>query len=188
MTETDFTFKASIGSISIEAHGPKEFVQPIYESFKPLLDKEIKTLLKPSKHPDEQEEKGKVEGGGFPKKASIKDFYQQKHPSSDIQAATLVAFFYSEMAEQQERSAFIDADLLEKGFKACGHTIPENPSQTLRNAKNYGYLDSAGEAGKFKLTPTGYNLVAHSLPTSETVTTPKKKRHANKAHSPKQGK
>jgi hypothetical protein len=187
MNENDYTFKASIGSISIEAHGPREFVQPIYESFKPILDKEIKILLRSPKHPEEQEEKGKLDGGGFPKKASIKDFYIQKQPSSDIQAATLVAFFYSEMAEQQDRSASIDADLLEKGFKACGHTIPENPSQTLRNAKNYGYLDSAGEAGKFKLTPTGYNLVAHSLPTGETVTIPKKRRRANKVRPPKQG-
>lgn len=186
MAESDYTFKATLGSITIEAHGPKEFVQPIYDSFKPLLDKEIKMLLKSPKPPEFREETKKGEGaGGFPRKASIRDFYAEKKPSSDIQAAALVAFFYSEMAEQEERTSSMDAQILEKGFKACGHQMPENLPQTLRNAKNYGYLDSTGEAGKFKLTPTGYNLVAHSLPTGEGSSIPVKKKRAKKSHSKK---
>jgi len=176
MAESDYTFKANLGTFSIEAHGPKEFVQPIYESLKPLLEKEIKNFLKTFKPSDIPDEKKRPEGGGFPRKASITDFYEQKKPSSDIQAAALVAFFYSEMAEPGEQFSFIDASLLEKGFKACSHPMPENIPQTLRNAKNYGYLDSAGEAGKFKLTPTGYNLVAHSLLTGEGDTASAKKK------------
>jgi len=186
MAESDYTFKASLGSISIEAQGPKEFVQPIYDSFKPLLDKEIKNLLKLSKSAELQGDKKKDDGGGgFPRKASILDYYNEKKPSSDIQAAALVAFFYSELAEQEERSSFIDAQILEKGFKACGHPMPENLPQTLRNAKNYGYLDSVGEAGKFKLTPTGYNLVAHSLPTGEGPAASSKKKQVKKARTKK---
>ena len=186
MAESDYTFKASLGTISIEAHGPKEFVQPIYESFKPLLDKEIKNLLKATKTPEPPEDKKKDAGAGsFPKKASILDFYEEKRPSSDIQAAALVAFFYSEMAEQEERSSFIDAQLLEKGFKGSGHPMPENLPQTLRNVKNYGYFDSTGEAGKFKLTPTGYNLVAHSLPTGEGSGIQPKKKRAKKPRTKK---
>jgi len=76
MAESGYAFKASLGTISIEAQGPKEFVQPIYESFKPLLDKEIKNLLKVSKTPELQGEKKKDEGGGgFARKASILDYY-----------------------------------------------------------------------------------------------------------------
>lgn len=178
MADSDYSFKANLGTISIEVQGPKEFVQPIYESFKPLLDREIKNLLKVPKPPEPQQDTKKTDGGGgFPRKASILDFYNQKKPSSDIQATVLVAFFYSEMAEQEERSSVVDAQLLEKGFKGCNHPMPENLPQTLRNAKNYGYLDGTGETGKFKLTPTGYNLVAHSLPSGEPGSpSPKKKR------------
>lgn len=186
MAESDYTFKADLGGIAIEAHGPKEFVQPIYDSFKPLLEKEIKNLLKATKPQDAAGEKKKHEDvGGFPRKASIRDFYIEKRPSSDIQAAALVAFFYSELSEQDERSSFVDAQLLEKGFKACSHSMPENLPQTLRNSKNYGYLDSAGEAGKFKLTPTGYNLVAHSLPTGEAAPAVSKKKRAKKPRGKK---
>lgn len=186
MSDSDYTFKATLGAISIEAHGPKEFVLPIYESFKPLLDKEIKAAIKGQKAQETHEEPKKDDGsGGFPKKASIRDFYSDKKPASDIQAAALVAFFYSEIAEQEERSSFIDAQLLEKGFKACNHPMPEDRGQTLRNAKNYGYLESASEAGKFKLTPTGYNLVAHSLPTGDRVATPPRKKRATKARKGK---
>ena len=184
MPESDYIFKATLGSLSIEAHGPKEFVQPIYDAFKPLLDREIKNLLKAPRQMDEAEDKKKVGAGGFPKKASIKEFYGQKKPSSDIQATTLVAFFYSELAEPEERSAYIDAEILQKGFKACNHPMPADIPQTLRNAKNYGYLEGAGEAGKFKLTPTGYNLVAHSLPTSDKVAVAPKRRRARQT-SPK---
>lgn len=186
MPESEYAFKASLGTISIEAHGPKEFVQPIYDSFKPLIEKEIKNLLKAPKPQELQDAKHKDESvGGFQRKASILDFYTQKKPSSDIQATALVAFFYSEMAEQEERSSFVDADILKKGFKACNHPMPENIPQTLRNAKNYGYLDSAGEAGKFKLTPTGYNLVAHSLPSGDKAVVPSKKKRTRKVRTKK---
>lgn len=186
MPESEYAFKATLGTITIEAHGPKEFVQPIYDSFKPLLDKEIKNLLKTARPQETQQVKLKDESvGGFQRKASILDFYNQKKPTSDIQAAALVAFFYSEMAEQEERSSFVDAEILRKGFKACNHPMPEKIDQTLRNAKNYGYLDTAGEAGKFKLTPTGYNLVAHSLPSSDKSAVPSKKKRTKKVRAKK---
>ncbi|MEW5800277.1 MAG: hypothetical protein AB1728_14860 [Bacteroidota bacterium] len=186
MAESEYTFKANIGAISIEAHGPKEFVQPIYDSFKPILEKEIKNILKSSKPPEVEGAKGKDEiTGRFQRKASILDFYSQKKPTSDIQAAALVAFFYSEIAEQEERSSFVDAEILKKGFKACNHPMPDKIDQTLRNAKNYGYLDSAGEIGKFKLTPTGFNLVAHSLPIADGSAVPSKKKQIKRTRSKK---
>jgi len=179
MPENEYALKVVVGSVNVEVAGPKEFVEPIYGIVKPLLEKEVRALLKGEKQPEPKKEDKQSGTKEFPKKASLPEFYKQKKPSTDIQAAALVAFFYSELAEAEERSPFIDADLLVKGFKLC-HPIPDNPGQTLRNTKNYGYLDSTGESGKFKLTPTGYNLVAHTLPSSEKATSVKVKRQKPK--------
>lgn len=175
MPENGYTLKFVIGSISVEVAGPKEFVQPIYGIVKPLLEKEIQDLVTKQKREDQQ-----TGAGDFEKKASLPEFYKEKKPASDIQAAALIAFFYLELAEPEERKSHIDTELLIKGMKQCHHPIPEKPDQTLRNAKNYGYLDSTGEAGEFKLTTTGYNLVAHTLPFSEKGTGPKIKHKKTK--------
>jgi hypothetical protein len=180
MSENVYTLKLVIGSISVEVVGPKDFVEPVYGIVKPLLEKEVKSLLKIDKQIETKKEDKQTGALDFPKKATLRDFYNKKKPSSDIQAAALVAFFYSELGEAEERNPHIDSDLLVKGFKLCGHPMPDDPGQTLRNAKNYGYLDSTGEAGKFKLTPTGYNLVAHTLPSSEKAINVKVKRQKQK--------
>lgn len=170
MSENELTLKVAVGSLNVEVTGPKEFVEPVYSIVKPLLEKEVKVLLKSEKSPEPKEKDKPPSTLPFPKKADIREFYQEKKPSSDIQAAALVAFFYSELAEAEERNTCIDRDLLLKGFKLCGHRMPGDPGQPLRDAKKYGYLDSTAETGKFKLTPTGYNLVAHTL--SQGKTTP----------------
>ena len=180
MPENEYTLKVVIGSVCVEVAGPKEFVQPVYGIVKPLLEKEIRQLLKSEKQIGPEKEDRRTGLTPFVKKASLKELYEQKKPSSDIQVAALVAFFYSELAEMEEHRPYIDSDLFVKGLKQCRHPMPENPGQTLRNAKNYGYLDSTEEAGKFRLTATGYNLIAHTLPSSEKAPTGKLKRPKSK--------
>jgi hypothetical protein len=166
MAENEYTLKISLGSINVEAGGPKEFVEPIYNTIKPLLEKETNMLLK-GRTLSGNEKTVQTPNQQFPKKASLRDFYQEKNPTSDIHATALIAFFYSELAELDERSVIIDKDQLVKGFKLCNRPVPNKPEQTLLNTKNFGYLDSAGEAGKYKLNTTGYNLIAHTLPLKE---------------------
>jgi hypothetical protein len=52
---------------------------------------------------------------------------------------------------------------VETYFKDAQHPLPANSGMTLTNAKNAGYLESAG-SGQFKLNPVGHNLVVHTLP------------------------
>jgi len=93
----------------------------------------------------------------------IKTFTEAKAPKSDVQFATVVAYFYRfEVAEQDQKDA-IDAKTLKEAARLAGRRRPPRPSATLTNAKNAGYLDSAG-SGRFKINAVGENLVAVTLP------------------------
>jgi len=101
------------------------------------------------------------------KPIDIKSLKEQKRPSSAIEMAALVAFYLSEQATGSDRKNEVDVDDMIKYFKQAGFTLPKKPQFLLVNAKNAGYLDSAG-SGKYKLNPVGYNLVAHNLPRSQS--------------------
>ncbi len=76
--------------------------------------------------------------------------------------AALVAYYVSELAPEADRKKEITKPDIERYFKAAGFNLPADASFTLVNAKNAGYLESAGP-GKYKLNPVGYNLVVHRM-------------------------
>jgi hypothetical protein len=108
----------------------------------------------------------------------IRSLAQEKSPKTAIEMAVVVAFYLSELAPSKERKEIISTEDITKYFKQASFKLPRGTSggaATLRNAKNAGLLDSAGETGKYKLNPVGYNLVAFSLPKSGTIRKRKKK-------------
>jgi hypothetical protein len=94
----------------------------------------------------------------------IRSLKEAKSPKSANEMAALVAFYVSELAPSGERKASITKGDVERYFKSAGFNLPADASFTLVNAKNAGYLDSAG-TGQYKLNPVGYNLVAHRMGT-----------------------
>ena len=52
----------------------------------------------------------------------------------------------------------------------AGFRLPADASFTLVNAKNAGYLDTAG-SGQYTLNPVGYNLVVHRMGVDKTEET-----------------
>ena len=92
----------------------------------------------------------------------IRTLKEMKAPKSAIEMAVLTAYYVSEVAPDGERKKEITKPDVERYFKAAGFKLPADASFTLVNAKNAGYLDSAG-TGQYKLNPVGYNLVAHRL-------------------------
>lgn len=118
----------------------------------------------------------------------IKTLKEQKRPTSANEMAALVAFYLSEVVLEQERKTEIDIEDMTKYFKQANFRLPKTPKQLLVNAKNAGYLDSAG-GGKYKLNPVGYNLVAHNMPrtTTESATTSPRKRSKPKKSMQKAG-
>ena len=95
----------------------------------------------------------------------IRTLKADKQPTSTSQMACLVAFYLQEHAPEHERSNTVTTQDLEKYFKQAGFKLPKKMQQVLIDAKRAGYFDSTGR-GEYRLNAVGYNLVAHSLPSS----------------------
>lgn len=116
----------------------------------------------------------------------IKDLVRDKKPRSAIEMATLVAFYLSQKAPQNERKQTVNNKDIETYFKIAEFKLPSQPKFTLPNTKGAGYLDAVGD-GEYKLNPVGYNLVVHSMPkTSEqSVRKPQRKKPSKKKVAPR---
>lgn len=117
----------------------------------------------------------------------IKSFVDSKRPKSDVQFATVVAYYYRFEASAENRKQSIDADTLQEAARLAGRRRLSKPLKTLNNAKTLGYLDSA-ERGQFRINSVGENLVAMTLPgtgqeRTQEKTPPRKPRKAR----PKRG-
>lgn len=101
----------------------------------------------------------------------IREFKEEKKPNSANEMAVLVAFYLKELAPEEQRTAEIDGNDLEKYFKMAKYPLPgaTKPAQILINAKYAGYFEAKGN-GKYALNVVGYNLVEYSLPRSSVGT------------------
>jgi hypothetical protein len=96
----------------------------------------------------------------------IRTLKETKNPKSASEMAALVAYYLSEIAPSGDRKDAINKTDIERQFKSAGFRLPADASFTLVNARNAGYLDSAG-GGNYKLNPVGYNLVVHRMGSRE---------------------
>ncbi len=99
---------------------------------------------------------------------NIRSFTEMKAPRSDQQFAAVVAYFYQFEAKEGERKEEIDADVVKEAARLAAWPQVQRWNMTLTNAKNAGYLDSAG-TGKYKLSSVGENLVAITLPSGDAA-------------------
>jgi hypothetical protein len=98
----------------------------------------------------------------------IRNFFEEKKPSSDVEAAAATAYYYAYLLPERDRKETIDAATLQDAFRLARRPLPARTIFTLNNARNAGYLDSVGE-GQFRLNPVGYNLVEHALGRESTT-------------------
>jgi hypothetical protein len=104
----------------------------------------------------------------------IKQFTAAKDPKSDQQFAAVAAYFYRFEAAESARKDTIDAKTVREAARLAGRRQAKNWAFTLTNAKNSGYLDSAG-AGHYRINSVGENLVAIGLPGDESETSAKRR-------------
>ena len=97
------------------------------------------------------------------KRLNIRDLAAEKRPESSNQMAALVAYYLSEVADEDERKRAINSEDIGKYFKQAGFRLPRAQRSALPNAAAAGYFDAVGR-GQYKLNAVGYNLVAHGLP------------------------
>lgn len=98
----------------------------------------------------------------------IRSFFEEKQPSSDVEAAAATAFYRQFLAPEGQRTETIDSEYLQEAFRQARRRLPARAIYTLTNARNAGYLDSGGGPGQFRLNPVGYNLVEHTLGSSKS--------------------
>ena len=94
----------------------------------------------------------------------LKSFVNEKNPSSDMQFAATVAYYYRFEAPHSERKESIDSNILQNAARLANRTRLSKPGQTLINAGFNGMLDKADEKGFYKINTVGENLVAMILP------------------------
>jgi hypothetical protein len=114
----------------------------------------------------------------------IKTFVDSKRPKSDVQFATVAAYYYRFEAPPESRRDSINAEILQDAARLSGRRRSPKPLMTLNNAKRLGYLDSP-ERGQFRINSVGENLVAMTLPGDEPeragrAKTPKRPRKRQK--------
>jgi len=104
----------------------------------------------------------------------IKSFVLEKSPKGERQFAAVVAYFHQFEAPVAERKQEITKDDILAAARLAAFTRPKNPSMSLVNAHNQGFLDRTNTAGAYKISSVGENLVAMVLP-SNGVGAPRKK-------------
>ena len=163
--------KVTIGDAIVEVEGEQKGVVSIVEA----LGQVLKTASKSKEAPlaaISREHSGPH--------VNIQTFFQQKKPTSDIEAATLVAYYYRYLAPNEQKRESIDPAFINDAFRLAGRPLPRKAEYSLYNARNAGYLDIAG-GGAYRLNPVGFNLVEHTLGSGEREEQKKTKRRKPKA-------
>jgi hypothetical protein len=103
----------------------------------------------------------------------LKSFVNQKNPTTDMQFAVTVAYYYKFEAPENERKDSINSETLQDAARLSSRTRLKNPGQTLINASFHGMLDKS-EKGSYKINTVGENLVAMTLPQNNSSKSVKK--------------
>lgn len=98
----------------------------------------------------------------------LKTFVNEKNPTSDMQFAATVAYYYKFEAPTSQRKDSIDSEVLQDAARLAGRKRLSRPVQTLVNASFNGMLDKTEQKGSYKINTVGENLVAMTLPQSST--------------------
>lgn len=177
----DYSVKIKFGDVEVDVQGAESGVVKIVDALADVLGSSRKAAVSAPV----------MFGSGTPPiktsthrsgSVDIRSFFEQKQPSSDIEAAAAATYYYQFLAPEAERRETIDAGALQEAFRLARRRLPAKAIYTLINARNAGYLDS-GEGGQFRLNPVGYNLVEHSLGSSEST----EKRKARKRKRKQKG-
>jgi hypothetical protein len=103
-----------------------------------------------------------------PQKTDIKSFVNEKKPKSDVHFVTTVAYYYRFEASGSERKDYINSSDVQEACRLVNRERIKKPIDTLNNAVKAGLLNRGTEAGSFVINTVGENLVAMTLPQTES--------------------
>ena len=158
---SSYKVKIVVGDATVEVEGGEAGVVKIVEAVADIIRGQRKTA--PATYIEGGSHPATIQSPGRSGPVDIRLFFQEKAPSSDVEATAVVAYYYKYVASQTEQRQTINAAQLQEAFRLAKWPLPSATKFTLQNARNAGYLDTAGEAGHYKINPVGYNLVEHAL-------------------------
>jgi hypothetical protein len=151
-----YKVKVTIGDAVVEVEGEERGVVAIVKALSNVVRSDLKTSGPPSAMTtfEPADRSGQID---------IRSFFQEKKPSSDVEASAVAAYYYKYLASKEDRKDVIDSSSLQEAFRLAARPLPRKTAFTLVNARNAGYLDSTGDTGLYRLNPVGFNLVEHTL-------------------------
>jgi hypothetical protein len=157
-SKDNYTVTVKVGDATIDVRGGESGVVKIVEALSEILRGSRKPIIsaaigQPLPTPTTPIRSTPVD---------IRSFFEEKSPSSDVEAAAVAAHYNQYLADTEHRRDTINAASLQEAFRLARWPLPKQTAFTLVNARNAGYLDSIGE-GQYRLNPVGYNLVEHTL-------------------------
>lgn len=161
-----YKVKVTIGDAVVEVEGEERGVVAIVKALSNVVRTDLRTSGPSSAIPT-------FEPAERPGQVDIRAFFQEKKPSSDVEASAVTAYYYKYLAPKEERKDVIDSTTLQEAFRLAARPLPRKTAFTLVNARNAGYLDSTGETGLYRLNPVGFNLVEHTLGKGEVASAKK---------------
>jgi hypothetical protein len=171
-TRDSYKVKIKVGDATVEVQGAEKGVVKIVEALSDVLrgvhKASTSTRVAASLPPPISSPPARTSP------VDIRAFFQEKAPSSDVEATAVVAYYHKYLAPTDQRRETIDADTLQEAFRLAKWPLPSRTTYTLVNARNAGYLDSAGEGGQYLLNPVGFNLVEHTLGRVQPAEKPRK--------------
>ena len=172
--QNSYRVQIKIGDAEVSVEGAESGVVKIVEALSDVL----RGGRRPTSSPITTAVPSAVPSAGSSQRtppADIRSFFEEKQPSSDIEAAAAAAYYNQYLAPENSRSETIDSAQLQEAFRLARRPLPAKTIWTLTNARNAGYLDSIGEGGQFRLNAIGYNLVEHGLGKGRDKASRKKK-------------
>jgi len=161
--QTDYKVQIKMGDAEVSVEGAESGVVKIVEALSDVLRSSRKPSVSGGTTVSSLPSTSPALPSPRSAPADIRSFFEQKQPSSDIEAAAAAAYYSQYLAPEDSRRETIDASYLKEAFRQANRPLPARTSYTLINARNAGYLDSVGDGGQFRLNAVGYNLVEHGL-------------------------
>lgn len=153
--------KIVVGAITFEIEGSEALVKEGMNYAKEnILTESAREIAK--QLPVAREKPSEKE---IPEIPQIGSFYKEKDPRNDMERVTVLTYYAKEYRNIPEVS---EAELT-RLFNEVGGKLPKDVMQAIRNAarKQYGYLESTGRGGSYRITNAGANLVNLTLPRSK---------------------
>jgi len=158
VNKQDYKVRIKVGDAEVDVEGAESGVVKIVEALSEVLRGSRKSPSLPTSYAPSSI--GMQTHRTTP--VDIRSIFEEKKPSSDVEAAAVAAYYYQYLAPEGDKRETVDSALLQDAFRLARRPLPARTIYTLQNARGAGYLDSAGE-GQFRLNAVGYNLVEHNL-------------------------